>query len=309
MRSAGPITLAAVAACVLVAVLAGCTLIPENGETRFYGLIIGIEDYPHVNKLNYCVEDATALYDSLTAHGWDPADITVLTDDDATKTNILSAIASIASGAGEKDYLLLYYSGHGYVVRDTNGDEADGFDEAIVPFDTAYLSPSVIDESTLILDDELRDILKGCRTEKGLIIFDSCNSGGVINKGVGTRGADPWGASPRTIPVESPGARDLGGSGTNGDLDDLNFPVLAASGQDEFSWEEGPPLAHGVFTYFILGGLEHLSADTNRDGKVSVRELFEYAEIHTESYAESRFLFQHPQIRFSRDFIDILVTR
>jgi hypothetical protein len=298
--------MAAVAASVF---LAGCAFIPENGDTRFYGLIIGISDYVNFPKypdgdLQYCDDDAMALYSELLAHGWETGEITSpLIDWSATKAAIISAIASIASSATDKDFIFLYYSGHGTAVPDQDGDEADGNDEAIVPadYDPAAGGP-------LILDDELRDILKGCRTEKGLIIFDSCNSGGVINKGILTGSAAPYGVLPRTISAGSLGARGSNGQGSNGDLDILNFPVFAASGQDELSWEDSA-LAHGLFTYFVLGGLDNLSADANGDGKVSVRELFGYAEIHTESYAELRFFPQHPQIRFSRDFIDILVTR
>jgi uncharacterized caspase-like protein len=309
MKFTFPPFLAAVAASVF---LAGCAFTLEKGDTRFYALIIGVESYDSIPSLSYCVDDATAIHASLTAHGWSPADITVLTDGLATKANILSAIASIVSVAGAKDYLFLYYSGHGTAVADTNHDEADGYDEAIAPVDAGYLPPpddALIDVNTLILDDELRDLFDGARTEKGLIVFDSCNSGGVINKGVTDRSAGPYGASTRSVSAANPGARGSGGRGVNGDLDIFNFPVLVASGQDEFAWEEGPPLEHGVFTYFLLGGLENLKADANHDGKVSVRELFRYAEIHTESFAELRLYSQHPQIRFSRDFIDILVTR
>jgi hypothetical protein len=306
MKFTVPPFLAAIAATVF---LAGCAFAPENGETRFYGLIIGISDYINLpdypnGDLQYCDNDAIDLYSALLTQGWKSGEIaSPLIDSAATKAAIISAIASLANGATAKDYVLIYYSGHGIAVPDQDGDESDGYDEAIVPADYNPAS-----QGPLILDDELRDILKGCRTEKGLIIFDSCNSGGVINKGIEPRGAAPYGASPRTISAGQFGARDLGSQGANGDLDILNFPVLAASGQDEFSYEH-QSLAHGVFTYFILDGLENLRADTNKDGKVSVRELFGYAEIHTESYAESRFLSQHPQIRFSRDFIDILVTR
>jgi hypothetical protein len=190
-------------------------------------------------------------------------------------------------------------------VADTNGDESDGYDEAIAPVDADYLPPpydTMIDVNTLILDDELRDLFDEARTEKGFFVFDSCNSGGVINKGV-------TGALQRSVSAGGPGPRGSGGRGVNGDLDIFNLPVLAASSQNEFAWEESSPIEHGVFTYFLLGGLMQSRADSNHDGKVSVRELFGYAEIHTESFAERRMYSQNPQIRFSRDFIDILVTR
>ena len=94
------------------------------------------------------------------------------------------------------------------------------------------------------------------------------------------------------------------GPGTNGDLDILNIPVMTASGEHEDSFEF-PSLQHGAFTYFILEGIQNRSTDTNSDGYITIRELFDYAEIQTELFTE----YQHPKLRFPRKLIDILITR
>lgn len=46
-------------------------------------------------------------------------------------------------------------TGHGTHVKDENGDEADGMDEAIVPVDFLTGGPEIIDEnsSNIIIDD------------------------------------------------------------------------------------------------------------------------------------------------------------
>ncbi|MCK5568334.1 MAG: hypothetical protein KAJ15_01380, partial [Spirochaetes bacterium] len=101
------------------------------------------------------------------------------------------------------------------------------------------------------------------------------------------------------------------GQATNGDLDITQFPVLAASGQYEFAYENDA-LQHGVFTYFILKGLSGLNADADNDDYITIRELFDYAENHTKSYVEYHYgsVYQHdPQLRYPREFLDILVTR
>jgi hypothetical protein len=64
--------------------------------------------------------------------------------------------------------LWVHYSGHGTQIRDTNGDEVDGFDECIVPCD--YNTAGVI------TDDELYNIFKNAKCRM-MICFDSCHSG------------------------------------------------------------------------------------------------------------------------------------
>jgi uncharacterized caspase-like protein len=276
---------------------AGCYFLPIDENTRFYALVIGINDYtdPGVTDLNYCVDDATDIRSSLIDNGWRSSEIVLLTDGGATKAAILNTLTSFVNQAGVNDYLFIYYSGHGTSVVDVDGDESDGSDEAIVPVD--YLFG---DDTTLILDDELGVILSGSSTEKGGFIFDACNSGGLINKALNSAGS-----SARFMDITN-----KKGGATNGDLDITKFPVLAASGQYEFAYENSD-LQHGVFTYFILKGLSGLRADTNNDNFITIRELFNYAENQTKSYVKYYYgsVYQHPQLRYPREFLDILVTR
>jgi hypothetical protein len=69
-----------------------------------------------------------------------------------------------------KEYLLLYYTGHGGTVKDTSGDEADGQDEALV-FDDGF-----------VVDDKLQEILKSSgkpATSKIVLLNDCCHSGSI----------------------------------------------------------------------------------------------------------------------------------
>ena len=84
--------------------------------------------------------------------------------------------------------------------------------------------------------------------------------------------------------------------------------MLAASGQYELSYEVNT-LMHGVFTYFILKGLSGSKADADRDSYITIRELFNYAENQTKSYVKYYLgQNQNPQLRYPREFLDILVT-
>jgi uncharacterized caspase-like protein len=279
--------------CAALLILAGCSLLGTGDGTAFHALVIGINDYidTDINDLSWCVSDATGMRQVLLQRGWKDEEITLLLDDEATKDRILSEVQSIADACGTGDYILIYYSGHGTNISDASGDESDGSDEAIVPVD--FNTDNI---STLLLDDELGSAVSRCRTEKGVFIFDSCNSGGFIASSL----AEESGMRSRYI--ETSGTR---GTGSNGDLDIVNIPILAASAEDEDSFEYDN-LQHGVFTYFLLDAVSGLTADKNVDGYISIRELFHYAEIQTEYYT---LHYQNPQLRFSREFLDILITR
>lgn len=66
-------------------------------------------------------------------------------------------------------FLSIFYCGHGGQVKDRNGDEDDGYDEAIV-FDSGY-----------IVDDELANYLKKYHNGKArtTLISDCCHSGTI----------------------------------------------------------------------------------------------------------------------------------
>jgi hypothetical protein len=276
-----------------VFLLLSCSLVAMDQDTAFHALIIGINEYidPGITDLQYCVNDANEMRSRLLQLGWLDEEITLLLDGEATKDAILSAIGSAVDDCSPKDYILIYYSGHGTRIADSSGDESDGTDEAIVPVDFVLGN-----NSTLLLDDDMGNTFASCRTEKGVFIFDSCNSGGFIASSFG-EGA---GMQSRYLPLA-----DSRGPGSNGDLDIANIPVMTASGEDEDSFEYSA-LQHGVFTYFLIDGLMDPGSDSNNDGYISIRELFNHAEIQTEYYTGEN---QHPQFRFYRDFLDILISR
>ena len=94
--------------------------------------------------------------------------------------------------------------------------------------------------------------------------------------------------------------------GSYGDLEISCLPVMTASSPNEEAYET-PALGHGIFTYYLLEGLNNHRADSNNDNCISVIELFDYAKIKTELYTTPPI--QHPPIRFPKDFIDICLTR
>jgi metacaspase-1 len=152
-------------------------------------LFVGINNfasYPQFT-LNGCVNDArdmAKLYKDLL--GFKTGEIVVLTDSQATKAGIMSALKSMvaAAKAGKLGYLVFALSSHGTQMKDTSGDEPDGRDEAFVPHDIAEKSGGW-DRAHIISDDELHDLFTTLPATTLLEVYlDTCHSG------TGLRGAE-----------------------------------------------------------------------------------------------------------------------
>ena len=63
--------------------------------------------------------------------------------------------------------------------------------------------------------------------------------------------------------------------------------VLQSRAEDQISWED-EQLKHGVFMHHVLKGLSG-EADGNRNGRVTLGELYEYASDETKLFVANRF--------------------
>lgn len=98
--------------------------------------------------------------------------------ENAKRSDFEETFAWVSSKASENDLVLFYYSGHGTSIPDDNGDEHDGRDEAIVPYDLA--SSATWDDATkYIRDDQLKAWIEGIPAAAVVSSFDSCFSGGM----------------------------------------------------------------------------------------------------------------------------------
>jgi hypothetical protein len=77
--------------------------------------------------------------------------------------------------AKDGDVVYLHYSGHGVKLADDDGDEADGFDECLVPLD--------FQTKGIIRDDDLLKILVKPMAEGVFVtsIMDCCHSGSILD--------------------------------------------------------------------------------------------------------------------------------
>ena len=152
-------------------------------------LCVGINQYQHfpTAALQGCVNDALDMASLLKdLLGFEDSDITLLTDQAATKAAILRELRRMVEGAlaGRYDHLVFSFSGRGTQVPDLNLDEFDRADDAFCPYDLAPMGPGW-DRDHLLVDDELHDLFVQLPPTVILEIFLDTSHGGA-----GLRAAD-----------------------------------------------------------------------------------------------------------------------
>jgi hypothetical protein len=181
----------------------------------------------------------------------------VLINEHATQDTVLKAFREHLIGKADPEtVVVLHYSGHGSQVKDDNGDEPDGWDETLVPFDSGraegHPNRDIIDDELGALLDEL-----SAKTPYVTFIFDSCHSGDA------SRDID----QPREVARDErdlpkrPGLTD-GGDG------ERNVAQISGCRADERSFEMSTEAgSHGAMTYYLIAEIQSglAAGDTLRD--------------------------------------------
>ena len=157
----------------------------DAGAQQKRALVIGIGDYPAGSgwrEINGD-RDVELIVPMLRSIGFAQENIFTLVNEEATKSAIEAAFRDLASAAEDRDELYIHFSGHGQQVTDISGDEPDGLDEALIPYDAAIeYGRNGYRGQNHILDDELGMWLEALRESvgpKGVIVvaLDACHSG------------------------------------------------------------------------------------------------------------------------------------
>jgi hypothetical protein len=244
-----------------------------------YAIIIGIAAYARMSPLDYTDDDAESVAQRLASlPGWDPDNMALLLNSQATSVNFTRLLDALQEGS-EDDVLFVFFSGHGNRVEDTNGDEADGYDEVLCFYDVD------------LRDDTFALLLESLPMRRLAIMIDACYSGGQLNSRA-AKGTE-MGADDGILEdlARIPAARPQ-------DLDALakSLVALSASRFDEPSWEFGS-LEHGLFAYALLEALDgRADAAGDRDGMTSAEECFAYVEPRVRFLAMTGGVMQSPQL-------------
>ncbi|HEV7486050.1 MAG TPA: caspase family protein [Thermoanaerobaculia bacterium] len=176
-----------------------CALIrATSARAADRALVVGVEKYAdsRVPETPGCVLDATQTAKFLeTKYGFAGTAIKVLTNEQATAADIEKEFRHwLIEGTQPGDRVFFLYAGHGSQLPDDNGDEEDGLDETIAPYD---VNPET--GSGEIRDDVFDEMIAQLSGRRAVLVFDSCHSG-TISRDIPKLHAFPRGGGARYLP-------------------------------------------------------------------------------------------------------------
>jgi WD40 repeat protein len=229
-----------------------------------YVLAVGVNSYANKDfDLKYAVADAGSFGAEWKTQQeklgtFARVEVTSLNDDQATKPNILKALADLATKVAPEDAVVVYFAGHGTA-------QSNRF--YLIPHDLGYAGGrDVIDDAGLaailahsVSDLELEDAIEKIDAGQMLMVIDACNSGQALESEEKRRG-----------PMNSKGLAQL--------AYEKGMYILTAA-QSYQAAQEASKFGHGFLTYALVEeGLEQNKADAEpADGSVMVREWFDFA--------------------------------
>ncbi|MDB9883284.1 caspase family protein, partial [Bacteroidia bacterium] len=229
-------------------------------------LIVAIGNYDEstgwtsISSLN----DVALIENSLRKQGFD--NFSILRDSEATKVGIVSAFDEYINLAQKGDIYVIHFSSHGQQIMDNNGDELDGYDEAIVAYGAPAYYSDGYDGELHLRDEELGDKLDQLRTKVGktgdiLVIVDACHSG-TATRGKAARGGKKALAPPGYSPAKRGNSKEIGvfepQSNNSRGLDSEMAPmvIISAARADELNYEYN---GYGSLSLAVARSLENLS--------------------------------------------------
>jgi len=237
-----------------------------------FALVVGIGRFADsaIPTLRYTAKDARDFADYLIEKAHFPAqNVTLLTDENASRENILRGLQGLVLEAHEDDLVVLYVSSHGSPQKESRGLGGIGY---IVTHDTALDSIYV---DAIDYQDFARktSLIKARRT---VAFFDTCFSGQAF---------DQPGAKQLTVGgvglEEKTAQMFLSGEGSY---------VIASSQAEERSWESDE-LENSYFTYYLIQALE------KGDEPRALGEVFEELSIEVaRAVAREKGVAQSPQM-------------
>ncbi|OEZ96306.1 polysaccharide deacetylase family protein [Duganella sp. HH101] len=217
----------------------------STGYANSYAVVIGINDYQKWPKLQYAVQDAKAIRDTLVNRfGFAGERVFTLSNGEATRNNILALFHDKLADAQLKkdDRIFVFFAGHG-ATRQLSSGRNLGY---IIPVDS---DPQQVSFDAIPMTD-LQNIAESLNAKHVLFVMDACYSGLGLTRGGGNSA------------FLRDNARRLGRQ------------MLTAGGADQMV-ADGGPNGHSVFTWTLLQALNG-KADLNGDGLITATELAAY---------------------------------
>jgi len=171
---------------IYILIIVALFVLPLNmGAQTKRALLVGISSYSSNSATQWTdihgANDVELIATTLKSQHFSIAKVT---NKQATAKRIRKELTSLVRSCRAGDVVYIHFSGHGQPFEDKSGDENDGWDESIIPYDAhkAY-SKGRYEGSNHILDDELYGFFDQIRKKVGpkgflCVVIDACHAGG-----------------------------------------------------------------------------------------------------------------------------------
>lgn len=170
--------------CIIFCALSLLILSPVKAQTK-RALMVGISVYGQIGANAWQdihgADDVSLIAPVLKKNGFR---VTTISNKSATAFRIRQELKSLIKSCRNGDVVYLHFSCHGQPFEDLSGDEQDGWDESIIPYDAQMLyRRGVYEGKNHITDDELFSyfqLLRKAVGERGYVcvVIDACHAGG-----------------------------------------------------------------------------------------------------------------------------------
>lgn len=230
-----------------------------SGKARLWAILVGINDYQdcQIPPLHYSAADCRKLADVLIAATRQFPKKQIMSHYEfgaqlPVRQTVLASFAQVVKQAKPQDTVLFYFSGHGLI-------------EPVSKRAVLCLSDTQSDRllDTSLQMSELLEWLEQCESRQQLIWLDACHSGELMIPGARDAGLDPTTETTTALVqlLRQQAVRNKG------------LYALLSCDQGQRSWEF-PELGHGLFTYYLIQGLQGAAADET--GVISADGLYKY---------------------------------
>lgn len=160
-------------------------ILPVRSATK-RALLVGISEYPEYKTADaswqpiHGANDVELISETLKGQGFK---ITNVLNSNATASNIRKAMKNLQTETRAGDIVYLHFSGHGQPFEDLDGDEDDGWDESIIPYDAQKeYAKGQYEGANHITDDELHSYFQRLMSKVGpsglvCVVIDACHAG------------------------------------------------------------------------------------------------------------------------------------
>lgn len=274
-------------------------------EQRNRALLTAVGTYPEGSgwaKI-HAANDIGIVVPMLRTKGFSEKDIAVLQNEQATKSAVCGALRRLAADSRRGDRIYIHFSCHGQQMADDNGDEPDGLDEALIPYDAPRrYTPGVYEGENHLRDDEFGELLDALRLkvgEKGSVVavLDACHSGTGDRDNddeVYVRGTSYIFAPPGFAPARQTGDRVVYDIRTAAGMAPLT--VIAACRPDQLNYEYRSPedgRYYGSLTHALCSVMQET------DGAIPLTTLFAELKARITHQNAKRYRIQTPLIETS----------